>query len=585
VLCGGGKTSYVNESTYGLRKTALPTIRGVTKGEGREHDREFVRSFLPRLRKCGVVEFVGHGMPEYVAGGPDAEDLEGWKSDAPVILSVPCFTGVTHVWYQEDHRAGVWRKRTVPLEKSFALRVIAAGPCGYTAYLCGRPAGPELYTDLLRLVVDGMTLGEARRRDYDKTVLGFVGFGEERMVLEPRHEGLKLRQPRDSVRDIMLEGAAGGILYGDPAVKPFRPRKGEDPVEVLVHHVRSTGAGDGDLVVSLACPRSRFWSLCGDQTARFDGSMALRAYARVPLGDRGIADVVTETCQLGDRKAGNRLIWAVEEDQGKRWLHLKLMFSRKEAKAPGDLSARVRVRTTDGKGRTWGGETEMPQRKPRGGGGGVARRDLGSTEIDVALERAARRFQPSPEALVAALRATAATIGKGDVSANQALDELAKHGSDGFKAVCTLLLVGHHHYRTWQLFRATYRHGDEKILLELAEETLPGFGTWSALEGLGATDAAKARTYLLARLKREKGSGLFMSAAQGLAHLGERRAVPVIAERLLAFEPAWSGVERHLVTCLGRLGGPEARRALERYAKDERAKGAATAQMWLKNMK
>ena len=176
-------------------------------------------------------------------------------------------------------------------------------------------------------------------------------------------------------------------------------------------------------------------------------------------------------------------------------------------------------------------------------------------------------------------------IGKGDVPPQKALADLEKHGRDGFRAVCSLLLVGHHHYRTWELLRVTYRPGEEKHLLELAEETLPGYGTWSALEGLGVTKSKKARTYLLDRLAKEENSGLFMSAAQGLAHLGEKKAVPIVAEKLLSFERGWSGVERHLVTVLFRIGGKEARRALEGYAKDERAKHADMARRFLEQMK
>lgn len=579
VLSGGGRTSFEGQGSYRLRTVELPMVRGVVKGKGREHDRDFVKGFLPKLTACGVVEFVGHGMPSYIVGGPDWKDLADLELDAAVVLSVPCFTGVTHVWYQEDFRAGVLKRKTVPLEESVALRVIAAGPSGFTAYLCGRPAGPELYTDLVRLVVDGMTLGDARRRDYDKTVLGFLGFGEERLVLPPRQDGQPIRSPRDSVRDIMVEGAAGGILYGDPAVRPFEPRKDEDPLEV---HAEREGGG---LAIRLACPRSRFWSLCGDQTARFDGSMALRAYARVPLDDLAVGGVVVASCRLGPRDAGHRLIWAVEDDRGQRYLHVKLMFSRKEAKESGDLAARIVVQPTDGEGLTRGGETVEPKRQARGGGTAAPRRDLSQTKVDPVLEEAARRYEVPRDALEAALRATAATLGKGDVPERKALDDLAKFEGIGFRAVCALLTVGHHHYRTSELLRVTYQPGDEKLLLDLAEEDLPGWGSWGVLEGLGVTKSKKARKYLLGRLARETDSGLFMSTAQGLAHLGEREAVPTVAARLLAFDPQWGGVQRHLVVVLGRIGGPEACTALERYAADERAKHAEMARRFLEQLK
>jgi hypothetical protein len=571
-LCGGGKASTVSDHSYPLRGATLPGPYAVVKGEGEEHDREFVARVLPRLGSCGVVEFVGHGMPRHVAGGPDWRDLEGWTLDASAVLSVPCFTGVTRVWYEEDWRAGVLRRREIPLEESFCLRVLAAGACGYTAYLCGRPAGPELYTDLLRLVVDGTTLGEARRRDYDKTVLGFLGYGEQRVKLKPLADGQPLARERDAVRDIMLEGALGGVLFGDPASRPFTPRPGLDPVRV---EARAEGAG---ITIELSCPRASLWSLCGDQTARFGDSMALRAYARVPLGDVAVGEVEVDSCRFGARDASHRLLWAVEEDQGERWLQLKVMFSRAEAGQAGDFSARVTLRRAEGEGSRWGGETAKPERQ--GQGGSAPARDLGATEVDPALEKAAARFGASRKALEAALRATAAALGKGDRPAEQALAELAKLKGDGFRATCALLLVGHHHYRTWELIRATFRSGDEKLLLELCEEDLPALATWSALEGLGATGCAKGRAYLLDRLAKEKDLGLFMSAAQGLAHMGERKAVPLVAKRLFEAE----GVEVHLVLVLGRLGGPDARKALEAYVQDARARHVGVARRCLEQL-
>ena len=100
------------------------------------------------------------------------------------------------------------------------------------------------------------------------------------------------------------------------------------------------------------------------------------------------------------------------------------------------------MKPAEGEGRTWGGETVKPERKPRGGSGGFPRRDLGSTEVDPALEKAAVRFEAPRAALVAALRATAATLGKGDIPAKKAIEDLAKLGDSGFRAVCALITVG-----------------------------------------------------------------------------------------------------------------------------------------------
>ena len=89
---------------------------------------------------------------------------------------------------------------------------LRSGAVGYTAYTCGRPAGPELDTDASMLVERGLSLGDTRRRDYDKTVLGFLGYGEKRLQLEPVKDGDKLYRKSDLVREIMLEGATGGVF-------------------------------------------------------------------------------------------------------------------------------------------------------------------------------------------------------------------------------------------------------------------------------------------------------------------------------------------------------------------------------------
>src|SRR5690606_14973491 len=106
-------------------------------------------------------------------------------------------------------------------EESFCLALLDTGVVGYTAYVCPRPAGPELETDLARLIADGASLGDARRRDYDRTVLGFLGYGMERLELAAVADGATLERTGDVVRDLMLEGATGGLLFGDPAVVPF----------------------------------------------------------------------------------------------------------------------------------------------------------------------------------------------------------------------------------------------------------------------------------------------------------------------------------------------------------------------------
>src|SRR5881392_2919837 len=88
---------------------------------------------------------------------------------------------------------------------SHSLALLRPGVIGYVAYLCERPAGPELFTDVSALVSEGMSLGEVRRRDYDKIVLGYLGYGASKLELKPIADGQQIEPPKDIAQDILLE--------------------------------------------------------------------------------------------------------------------------------------------------------------------------------------------------------------------------------------------------------------------------------------------------------------------------------------------------------------------------------------------
>jgi hypothetical protein len=171
-------------------------------------------------------------------------------------------------------------------------------------------------------------------------------------------------------------------------------------------------------------------------------------------------------------------------------------------------------------------------------------------------------------ALKAALRATAAELGTEGLVPAECRDALAKTGSEGFRALCILLQLGHHHYRTPDLLALCWKKGDEQRLLELASATdLPHFAAWSVLEGLAAADTAQVRDYLLSRLRTETDAGLFLAAAKGLSRLREQRAVALIGDRLLERREGWQGVAPQLETALEGIGGEAAKKVLAAYRK------------------
>ncbi|MCU0863235.1 MAG: hypothetical protein MUC36_05560 [Planctomycetes bacterium] len=556
-VIGGVERSQVGKGVFHLRRQRLDQLQILSAGESvfpaAGRDVEFLRAQLPKLKGRDVVTFVGHGYPREVVGGPTFAELAGLVLDGAVVLNVACYTGVTNRWYEDDWRAAVLHERTVPLDESFCLSLLRTGVVGYTAYLCPRPAGPELATDLAALVVDGMSLGEARRRDYDKTVLGFLGFGEGRLQLEPVEDGAKFAPQREAVRDIMLEGATGGVLFGDPACVPFAARDGEAPVTI------TTGAQDGAIVVKARAAVHGLYQHCSDPTAEWGQTMAMRVHARLPLGDRHVTDLVVDELRVGDQPQPSRVLWAIETDRGERFVQLKINFPRPTSSLPVGMRMTARLLTTGDPalGKAFGGEVRRRR---------AASQDVASRELSpLLLERATAR-EVSREVMQHALDASADLLaGRGD----ERIAAFATRGSEGFRAVCALLEVGHAHVHTTRLLQLTWRPGDERHLLALASgPNLPNYATWIVLRGLGTADTAEVRAYLQQRLAQEPDAGCCMSIAQALAQLGVREAIAPIAARVRAFEPGWAGVMPYLIESLEQLGGDDAIAALEAIGLD-----------------
>src|SRR5215510_11781134 len=73
--------------------------------------------------------------------------------------------------------------------------------------------------------------------------------------------------------------------------------------------------------------------------------MAMRVHARLPLGDRHVTDVVVDELKIGKDAQPSRVLWAVEDDHGERFLQLKINFPRGE-RMTGVLRLVARVLTT-----------------------------------------------------------------------------------------------------------------------------------------------------------------------------------------------------------------------------------------------
>lgn len=574
---GGGAASRQMELPLSLRGESLPRTRFAVAGDeafpedGR--DVAFIAEHLPELDGADVVMFAGHGIPTEVIGGPRSRDLRRASLADAVVLNVACYTGVTGYYYERSNR-GLIRKQ-ISIDDSFCLSVLETGVLGYTAYLCPRPAGPELSTDMVDLLVGGASLGAARRRDYDETVLGFLGFGADRMQLRSVVDGFPARDP---VRDMMLEGATGGVLFGDPAVVPFVAAPERLPVSIAF-------AADGERTerVTVHIPAALRGLHASDQTARMRQGMAMKAHARVPLGKRFVAAVDDVVVRAGGVELDHGLVWAFEQDRGEHFAQVKVLWPR--AGLPqGDVEVRFAVRTTLNEAQAQRSGGVVPEAV-------AAAPAQGMTEpLPKALRRAAAKRGVSDAIVECVWDLNQIGLGRAPAelrATQEALETtLRESGEEGFQAICALMDLGQAHYRTHALFAHVNQPGLDSALRELAERTdLPNYADWTALRALGHFDTPEVRKWLLDRLESESGAGRYMSVAQALAMLRERRAAKLIGERVLEDLDGWSGVAPQLVDALAGIGGPEAVEQLEAVAGSDLETLAARAKSILSRLR
>ncbi len=292
-------------------------------------DQDFIDEHLPSFEGCGAIIMGGHGMPWEVVSGPRAEDVDKLNLFPSIAFNYACHTGVTLKYPEREYQAGefVNRIKEVDAKKSFALAMIRTGVVGYTAYVNPRPAGPEMSIDFARALA-GETLGAIRRNDYDKITMGYLGFGEPGITVPDVVDGeRKARSEVDAVRHMMLEGATGGVLYGDPSYQAYEVSDDVLPLRTKVMR-------DGKTLRIAISLQGRYTYLWGaDPFRRFDEktrTMAMKLYDRVELPDEfEVKDVRITSAKWGGKDIETlEPVWAIEQDRGKRYLHVKANFAR-----------------------------------------------------------------------------------------------------------------------------------------------------------------------------------------------------------------------------------------------------------------
>jgi hypothetical protein len=176
--------------------------------------------------------------------------------------------------------------------------------------------------DVTALATDGLSVGEVRRQDYNRVVLAHIGQGFTGLQTAEYADGQRIRPPQNIVRDLLLEMAAGGMLFGDPAFVPFTAQADESPVEV------TTERHGERILLTVAVGGQHVFLNCSEPLATWgeDQQPTMRLMARLPLGNDRVAEVAVKELRAGKNLARRRLVWAVEEDRGERFLHVKVLF-------------------------------------------------------------------------------------------------------------------------------------------------------------------------------------------------------------------------------------------------------------------
>ena len=290
----------------------------VPKSNGGQRDVEFITKTLTNLEGSPLIAFAGHGFPDQVIGGPNSADLQKRSFQGAVAFNIACYTGVTSTWFQHDWKSGKLVEQCVEVDESFCLQMIDTGVAAYVAYACPRPAGMEMFADMISIATQGISVGEQRRRQSNSVILTHLAQSFDSVVADPLTDGQRLEHQDNDATVRKMSG--GGVLFGDPAFVPFKRQRGAFPITLK-------GKKSPDkltLVVQVHGPMW-FWH-CNDPLEQ----TKIRLQARIPLGDRFVKSLEVTKLPFGRDRKPLRISGATEVHRGRRYLHVKALFDTLE---------------------------------------------------------------------------------------------------------------------------------------------------------------------------------------------------------------------------------------------------------------
>jgi hypothetical protein len=250
--------------------------------------RKRARESLEHLRGRDALLFFSHGYPDEMGACFRVDDLRKWKVDlSPAILvNCACWNGAPGRWYAPGPKGPVDRGIVAP-GASVALQILDSG---VSAYIAGVDPwhGPLAMQVFCMIADDGMRLGEATKRMFDRLAIAFL---PERVHFAPTLTN-KTRFSGEGASNRRHNGA-GMIFYGDPAWAPFsgsakrlmstKPRYEKDGAATIRIEVKPlvNGVPGQDFML----PMNRLLNYYSVKTADFMKELEMELYRVIPLPD------------------------------------------------------------------------------------------------------------------------------------------------------------------------------------------------------------------------------------------------------------------------------------------------------------
>ena len=304
-----------------------------------QRDTKFIDKALTDLEASPLIAFAGHGFPDQVVGGPNASDIRDRNYEGAVAFNIACYTGVTSKWFEQDWKTAKLVEQCVEPTNSFCLQMIDSGVAAYVAYSCPRPAGMEMFADMVSLATEGISVGEQRRRQGNSVILTHLAQSFDGVVADELTDGQQLKQ--QGVEATVREMSAGGVLFGDPAFVPFKKSASAFPIALKGKRT------DDKLLLSVRVDGPLWFWHCSDPLEQ----TKFRLQARIPLGERHVQSVAMSKFPFGQDRKPLRVSGAVETHLGRRYVHVKGLFDKLENQQMMDYQSGVQgtfvVKTTN----------------------------------------------------------------------------------------------------------------------------------------------------------------------------------------------------------------------------------------------